>query len=84
MSDESIAARIERLVSEEHELRHREQDDRQDAEQLEADQQRLRSVEVELDRCWDLLRQRRAREVFGQDPNEAQARDADTVERYLQ
>jgi hypothetical protein len=84
MSDESIAAHIERLVSEEKELRHREQDDRADAGQLEADQQRLRSVEVELDRCWDLLRQRRAREEFGQDPDEAETRDADTVERYLQ
>jgi len=84
MSDESIAAHIERLVSEEHELRRREQDDSKDAEQLEADQERLRSVEVELDRCWDLLRQRRAREEFGQDPDEAAARDADTVERYLQ
>ena len=84
MSDQSIAAHIERLVSEEQELRRREQDDRKDADQLESDQQRLRSVEVELDRCWDLLRQRRAREEFGQDPDEAEARDADTVERYLQ
>jgi hypothetical protein len=84
MSDESIAAHIERLVSEENELRRREQDDAKDAEQLEADQERLRSVEVELDRCWDLLRQRRAHEEFGQDPEEAQVRDADTVERYLQ
>lgn len=84
MRDEGIAARIERLVSEEQELRRREEDDRKSAEQLEADQQRLRSVEVELDRCWDLLRQRRAREEFGQDPDKAQARDADTVERYLQ
>jgi hypothetical protein len=41
-------------------------------------------VEVELDRCWDLLRQRRAREEFGQDPDDAQVRDADTVERYWQ
>ena len=84
MSDESIAARIERLVSEEHQLRQREAKDRRDEDQLGADQQRLRAVEVELDRCWDLLRQRRAREEFGQDPSEAQARDADTVERYLQ
>jgi hypothetical protein len=84
MSDESIAAHIERLVSEEHELQRREQSDRQNDEQLEADQERLRSVQVELDRCWDLLRQRRAREEFGQDPDEAAVRDADTVERYLQ
>jgi hypothetical protein len=84
MSDESITARIEGLVAEEHKLRRREQADSSDAEQLEADQLRLRAVEIELDRCWDLLRQRRAREEFGQDPREAQARDADTVERYLQ
>ena len=84
MSDESIAARIESLVAEEHQLRQREASDRKDEEQLEADQQRLRAVEVELDRCWDLLRQRRAREEFGQDPDEAQVRGADTVERCLQ
>jgi hypothetical protein len=84
MSDESIAAHIERLVSEEQELRRREQDDRKDAEQLEADKERLRSVQIELDRCWDLLRQRRAHEEFGQDPEQAQIRDADTVERYQQ
>ena len=84
MSDESITARIERLVAEEHELRQREASDRKDEEQLESDQQRLRAVEVELDRCWDLLRQRRAKEEFGQDPDESQVRDADTVERYLQ
>jgi Protein of unknown function (DUF2630) len=84
MNDESITARIERLVAEEHELRQREASDREDEEQLESDQQRLRAVEVELDRCWDLLRQRRAKEEFGQDPDESQVRDADTVERYLQ
>ena len=60
MTDESIADRIERLVAEEHDLRHREEADSLDAERLEVDQERLRAVEVELDRCWDLLRQRRA------------------------
>jgi hypothetical protein len=84
MSDESIAARIERLVSEEHDLRRREQADSNDPELLEEDQRRLRGLEIELDRCWDLLRQRRAREEFGQDPNEARPRDANTVERYQQ
>ena len=84
MSDESITARIERLVSEEHELRTREQADNMNDDALEADQQRLRDVEVELDRCWDLLRQRRALREAGADPDEAHARDADTVERYLQ
>jgi Protein of unknown function (DUF2630) len=84
MSDESIAARIEELVSEEKELRRLEEADSQDQEKLEADRERLRAVEVQLDSCWDLLRQRRAREEFGQDPDEAQVRDADTVERYRQ
>jgi hypothetical protein len=84
MSDESIAARIEHLVAEEHELRHREESDSQDADRLEEDRRRLEAVQVELDRCWDLLRQRRARKEFGQDPDEARVRDADTVERYWQ
>ena len=83
MSDESIAARIENLVAEEHQLQQREASDRKDEAQLDADQERLQAVEVELDRCWDLLRQRRAREEFGQDPDETQVRDADTVHRYL-
>jgi hypothetical protein len=84
MTDESIAARIESLVSEEHELRRREEADSKSAELLEDDRHRLRALQVELDRCWDLLRQRRAREEFGQDPDDARVRDADTVERYLQ
>jgi Protein of unknown function (DUF2630) len=84
MSDESIAARIERLVTEEKDLRVREQHDHDDDDSLEADRERLQAVEVELDRCWDLLRQRRAREEFGQDPDDAQARSARTVENYKQ
>jgi Protein of unknown function (DUF2630) len=84
MSDESIAARIESLVSEEHGLREREQTDADNPDGLEADRERLRAVEVELDRCWDLLRQRRAFRDAGTDPEQARARDADTVERYLQ
>jgi hypothetical protein len=84
MSDESIAARIERLVSEENELRTREESDSTKPERLEEDRQRLHTVEVELDRCWDLLRQRRALRGAGGDPDDARVRDADTVERYLQ
>jgi hypothetical protein len=84
MSDESIAARIETLVSEEHELRNREQTDSGHDDVLEADEERLRAVEVELDRCWDLLRQRRALRDAGGNPDDAQVRDADTVERYWQ
>jgi hypothetical protein len=84
VSDESIASRIERLVDEEHELRSREQADSSDTAALDQDRDRLRTVEVELDRCWDLLRQRRAIRDAGGDPDDAQARDAGTVERYLQ
>jgi hypothetical protein len=84
MSDETIAARIERLVDEEHELRQREQADSPDDDALATDRDRLQAVEVELDRCWDLLRQRRALRDAGADPDDAQARDDTTVERYLQ
>jgi hypothetical protein len=82
MSDETIAARIERLVNEEHELRDREQSDA--AEALDADAERLRAIEVELDVCWDLLRRRRALRDAGENPDRAEARDANTVERYWQ
>ena len=84
MSDESIADRINKLVVEEKELRGREQQDRDDDVSLEADKERLRAVEVELDQCWDLLRQRRAKEEFGQDPDDAEARSPGTVENYRQ
>jgi len=69
-------------VKEEHELRNREQGD--SAEALEADAQRLRAIELELDVCWDLLRQRRALRDAGASPDQAKARETDTVERYLQ
>ena len=82
MSDESITARIESLVAEEHALRTREQSDAANEDALEDDQARLRAVEIELDRCWDLLRQRRAAREAGADPDAAHVRDADTVERY--
>ena len=84
MSDESITARIDRLVTEEQDLRRREQQDSSDNDALDADRERLRAVEVELDRCWDLLRQRRALKEFDLDPDGAEARDADNVERYEQ
>ena len=84
MSDESIAARIENLVEEEHDLRRREESDSRNAELLEDDQRRLRAVEVELDRCWDLLRRRRALRAAGSNPDDAHVRDANTVEHYQQ
>lgn len=84
MTDDSIANRIENLVAEEHQLRNREQSDASHPDALEADQDRLQEVQIELDRCWDLLRQRRALRDAGADPDEAHVRDANTVERYEQ
>ncbi len=84
MSDETITTKIETLVAEERQLRTRETADSANAELLEADQERLRSIEIELDRCWDLLRQRRALRDAGDDPDAAHVRDASTVERYQQ
>ncbi len=75
-----ILGRVDELVAEEHALRSRStgqglsQDDRN----------RLRLVEEQLDQCWDLLRQRRARTEAGEDPNEAQVRPRSEVEGYLQ
>ena len=84
VSDESILNRIEQLVAEEHKLTSREQTDVKDDEALDEDRSRLERVSVELDQCWDLLRQRRARREAGENPDEAEVRDADTVERYWQ
>ncbi len=86
MDDQSLLARIEALVAEEHSLQGSEEGDaaRAGVEDLEADRRRLERVTVELDRCWDLLRQRRARRDAGQDADEARPRDPATVERYLQ
>jgi hypothetical protein len=84
MDDESILNRIEALVDEEHALLGREEGDAVDSEALQADRRRLQQVSIELDTCWDLLRQRRARRETGQDPDGARARDPQTVEKYLQ
>jgi hypothetical protein len=84
MSDQTIAARIESLVDEEHKLLGSERSDASDTERLSTDRERLDQIAVELDRCWDLLRQRRALREAGQDPDDAQVRDAGTVEHYLQ
>ena len=79
-TDEAVLARIKALVDEEHVLRgRRERDEIEGPDELE----RLKRVEVELDRCWDLLRQRRALEEAGQDPSRAAVRSGEQVERYL-
>jgi hypothetical protein len=84
MDDQSILSRIDALIDEEHVLLSREEADAVDREALEVDQRRLREVSIELDRCWDLLRQRRARREAGQDPEQARVRDPAVVEKYLQ
>jgi len=66
MDDESILGRIDALVKEEHALQSREEGDAVDSEALADDRQRLERVSVELDRCWDLLRQRRAKRAAGE------------------
>ena len=80
MADEQVHDAIERLVAEEHRLM-----DREDSGQANADDRaRLGEVRVQLDRLWDLLRQRRAERAAGRDPDEASLRDAGTVEEYEQ
>jgi hypothetical protein len=80
MDDAVIHDRIEELVAEEHRL----WDVQGTGNATEADRRRLDEVKVSLDRCWDLLRQRRALEEFGMDPDVAQARSEGTVEGYEQ
>jgi len=80
-SDEAVLANINELVEQEHELQSR---SREGEGLSEDDARRLHRVETQLDQCWDLLRQRRARRHAGQDPDEATVRDADTVEHYRQ
>jgi Protein of unknown function (DUF2630) len=78
--DVEIIRRISELAEEEHrlELSHV-------GEGLnENDRQRLHSIEVALDQCWDLLRQRRARRHAGQDPDTSSARSTSVVEGYEQ
>ena len=74
--DASVLAHIQRLANEEHRLR-------EQGELGPEENQRLAALQTELDQCWDLLRQRRARREFGFDPAEAHARDADVVKKYI-
>jgi hypothetical protein len=79
MNDEGVLNKIERLVQEEHALL-----ELDDASRPPDHHERLTAIEVELDRCWDLLRQRRARREFRENPDDASVRDEGTVEGYLQ
>jgi hypothetical protein len=78
--DQDILAQVNKLVAEEQELRSKLQHHEIDESE---EHQRLRAVEVELDQCWDLLRQRRALRETGRDPREARVRPAGEVEGYL-
>jgi hypothetical protein len=78
--DSDIQVRIRSLIDEEHRLRQS-----LSAGEITADEEhaRLQGIEVELDQCWDLLRQRRAKREYGEDPGSAALREAGTVENYL-
>ncbi len=80
MEDPQIHGAIDRMVAEEHELWQREAA----GEATDSDRQRLEAVRVSLDQCWDLLRQRRARREAGRNPDAAELRAPEVVERYQQ
>lgn len=76
-NDQSVLKHIGRLVEEEHMLHAH-------GTTTDQDRRRLGELKVELDQCWDLLRQRRALREFGDDPDRAKVRPADVVEDYKQ
>jgi len=75
--DNSVLNHIDLLVKEEEQLYAK-------AELQDSDQSRLAELKIELDQCWDLLRQRRALREFGEDPDKAKVRPAKIVENYEQ
>lgn len=75
MDDKQISSHISALIDEEHTL---------ERAGHEPNKDRLKAIEVELDTCWDLLRQRRARRSAGENPDQAEARASGVVEGYLQ
>jgi hypothetical protein len=81
MDDKDIMARISDLIDTEHELRTQLRQGELNSEQ---ERERLRSVEEALDQCWDLLRQRRAKRQYGENPENAAVRPVSEVEGYQQ
>jgi hypothetical protein len=75
--DQSVLSHIQQLMSEEQRLH-------EQGGLADADRERLTKINVELDQCWDLLRQRRALRDAGRNPDQAEVRPANVVERYLQ
>jgi Protein of unknown function (DUF2630) len=80
VNDAEIVNRIDHLVAEEHQLER----EHSASGLSDRDRDRLQDIEVQLDQCWDLLRQRRARRDAGQDPGDAEVRPAGVVEHYQQ
>jgi Protein of unknown function (DUF2630) len=81
LDDKQILAHINELIQTEHELRAKVADG---TLTTGAEHEQLRAAEEALDQCWDLLRQRRARREYGENPDEAAERPAPEVENYLQ
>ena len=81
MNDKEILGHIDELIKTEHELRAKVADGSLSSA---AERAQLRTVEESLDQCWDLLRQRRARREFGEDPGDSAARPVPEVEGYMQ
>jgi Protein of unknown function (DUF2630) len=81
VDDRDILGHIDELIKTEHELRNRLANGELTSEEERVE---LRQTEEALDQCWDLLRQRRARREFGEDPSGSAERPVDEVERYLQ
>jgi uncharacterized protein DUF2630 len=81
MDDKDILSRVNELIRTEHELRDQLTQGKLSSEQ---ERERLRSAEEALDQCWDLLRQRRARREYGENPDGAAARPTAEVEGYQQ
>lgn len=75
-NDQGVMAHIQELVAEEHRLFDK-------GELSDSEGKRLKEVQVELDQCWDLLRQRRARREYGDDPDSAHERAPEVVEKYV-
>jgi len=79
MEDQDVLQSINKLAAEEHQLFEKESE----GEASSSERKRLQELQVQLDQCWDLLHQRRARRNAGLDPAEAQVRDPGTVEGYV-
>jgi len=77
--DQAVIGQIEELAHEEHSLFEKESQ----GEASNSERARLKEIQVQLDQCYDLLRQRRARRNAGLDPDEAKVRDESTVEGYI-